>query len=334
SAPLWFLFLALSTGMLAVQTLVPPHYFTQPFQLFPIWPEWHPEQAIALFSATATLLFLPKFLSALLIVLQGAQQFGGSIRLSISMLLELIFSMLLAPVRMLFHTRFVLAALLGWAINWKSPPRDDAETGWREAWHKHGWHTLLGLIWGAGIFWLSPDFLWWLLPIVGALALSIPLSVLSSRVALGRCLRHWKLFIISEEIMPPVELRAAENYLATTPPTPGLIQAIVDPRLNALLCASATARPNLPAPTHAHHAQLVQRALRGGTAALSNTEALLLLQDPLALASLHHAVWRRVDTHIDWLTLTQINPIPSISTPKPASTKAPITRLLPSHITV
>ncbi|MFX8389495.1 hypothetical protein ABTL55_19735, partial [Acinetobacter baumannii] len=53
SAPLWFAFLALSTALVTVQTLSPPQYCQHPYQLFPIWPEWHPEWAIALFSATA-----------------------------------------------------------------------------------------------------------------------------------------------------------------------------------------------------------------------------------------------------------------------------------------
>ena len=79
SAPLWFLFLALSTGLLALHSLTEPQYFVEPRQLFPIWPQWHPEQAIGLFSATATLLFLPKILSMLLICARGARQFGGTI---------------------------------------------------------------------------------------------------------------------------------------------------------------------------------------------------------------------------------------------------------------
>ena len=62
SAPLWFLFLLLSTGLLAIHTLMEPEYFLQPNQLYPLWPRWHPQEAIALFSATMTLLFLPKAL--------------------------------------------------------------------------------------------------------------------------------------------------------------------------------------------------------------------------------------------------------------------------------
>src|SRR4029079_11951490 len=80
SAPLWFLFLILSTALLALHTLSPPKYFIQPFQLFPLWPEWRPERAIALFGSTATLLFLPKILSVLLIVCDGARAYGGARR--------------------------------------------------------------------------------------------------------------------------------------------------------------------------------------------------------------------------------------------------------------
>jgi cellulose synthase/poly-beta-1,6-N-acetylglucosamine synthase-like glycosyltransferase len=58
AAPLWFAFLLLSTLLLAAHSLGQPTYFVQPYQLFPVWPEWHPEWALALFGATACLLFL------------------------------------------------------------------------------------------------------------------------------------------------------------------------------------------------------------------------------------------------------------------------------------
>ncbi|STE86909.1 glucosyltransferase MdoH [Escherichia coli] len=38
-----------------------PQYFLQPRQLFPVWPQWRPELAIALFASTMVLLFLPKY---------------------------------------------------------------------------------------------------------------------------------------------------------------------------------------------------------------------------------------------------------------------------------
>ena len=48
---------------------------------------------------------------------------------------------------MLFHTQFFFAALTGWKLEWKSPPRGDAATGWREATRRHGLHTLFALVW-------------------------------------------------------------------------------------------------------------------------------------------------------------------------------------------
>ena len=300
SAPLWCLFLILSTLLLASHTLIDPQYFVAPKQLFPIWPEWHPEKALALFTATATLLFLPKILSVFLLLVKGAADFGGSLRLVLSMLLEVIFSMLLAPVRMLFHTRFVLGAFLGWAVGWKSPPRADNQTGWGEAVRRHGWHSLLGLAWGGLVYWLNPSYEWWLLPITGSLAISIPMSVLSSRVGLGRLMRRLGLFLIPEEKYPPRELRETVAHLAVAKPERGFVEAVVDPVYNAMLCAVGRRHPGRPA--HATHVRLaiVRRALRDGPLSLTEKERTMILDDPQLLSALHFDVWHSEHAHPAW----------------------------------
>ena len=291
SAPLWALFLALSTVLLATHTLIDPQYFVSPRQLFPIWPEWHPEKALALVSATATILFLPKVLSVLLIIIKGAQGFGGALRVTASMLLELLFSMMLAPVRMLFHTRFVLGAFLGWAIGWKSPPRADNETIWSEALQRHGMQSVLGLSWGILVYCLNPSFIWWLLPIAGSLAFAVPLSVLSSRVSLGRRLRRAGLFAIPEEMDAPRELRETVAHLNASPALPGFVDAVVDPAVNALMCASAHGHPHMPPASRKAGDTLVRQALRRGPDALTDKQKQLLLDDPRLLSALHFAVW-------------------------------------------
>ena len=149
--------------LLAVHTLVPPTYFIEPNQLFPLWPEWHPEWAIALVGATAILLFLPKVLGTALLGVEARASVRWRLRLAMSTALEMVMSALLAPIRMLFHTRFVVMALLGWSVSWKSPPRDDNETSWGEALSRHGLHTLLGIAWAAGVYWLES-----VLPVVAA----------------------------------------------------------------------------------------------------------------------------------------------------------------------
>lgn len=299
SAPLWFLFLVLSTVLLAKYTLVAPEYFVEPRQLFPLWPEWHPERAIALFSATATLLFLPKILSVMLLWIKGAKRYGGTFNLALSMAIELVFSALLAPVRMMFHTQFVVAALTGLSIAWKSPPREDAETTWGEAFRRHGLHSILGMAWAAGVYWLSPSFLWWLLPIVGALAVSVPVSVFSSRVSLGRGLRRARLFLIPEESWPPKELRWTEKYTDEAQPGPAFIDAVVDPVINAVACATVPVRPDRQG-RRGTRDQMVRNALLCGPDILLERQKIKLLNDPKALAQLHFEVWSAPEAHPRW----------------------------------
>ena len=210
SAPLWLASLILATGFIAEQTLSLPQYFFRPFQFLPIWPEWRPERAVMLFSATALLLFLPKILASLL---ADASGYGGRVRLATSVLIECALSALLAPVRMLFHAQFVVASLLGRTVRWQSPKRADAPTGWANALRRHGLHTILGVAWMAFVWWLDARYLPWLLPVVGALILSIPLSVCTSHAGAGKALRRHGLFLIPEERRPPPVLVATEKYL-------------------------------------------------------------------------------------------------------------------------
>ena len=294
SAPLWFFFLVLSTALLAVNTLMEPAYFLEPRQLYPLWPQWHPDKAIALFSTTIVLLFLPKLLSIILIWAKGAKEYGGRFKVTLSMLMEMLFSMLLAPVRMIFHTRFVLAAFLGWAATWNSPQRDDDSTPWSEAVKRHGPQTLLGVVWALIVVSLNPSFLWWLTPIVGSLILSIPVSVISSRTNLGLQARDEKLFLIPEEYAVPKELQSTDEYTHENrwhQLKDGFVRAVVDPRQNALACSLATARHGQAEPIEWMRAERVRTALTVGPEKLDGGTRLFLLSDPVALSRLHSQVW-------------------------------------------
>ncbi|MFO1395655.1 MAG: glucans biosynthesis glucosyltransferase MdoH [Burkholderiales bacterium] len=300
SAPLWFLFLVLSTAQLAIHTLVEPTYFTQPYQLFPRWPEWRPEWALSLVAGTALLLFLPKVLSIFMVTIPRVARYGGRGKLVLSVIGEVLMSMLLAPIRMLFHTRFVVMALLGRSVTWKSPPREDAQTSWGEAIQRHGLQTLFGVAWAIGVGWLNPSFLWWLAPVAGALIVSIPISVYTSRATLGVRARAAGLFLIPEETNPPPEIAATDRYNDEARATPGFVDAVVDPRINALVAALAVPRPGLPARVREERRALVERALAEGPDALTAREKSALLADPLALSLLHYRVWTVPRVHGAW----------------------------------
>jgi membrane glycosyltransferase len=204
SAFFWAVFLILSTAEVVVESLMPPVYFSSQPSLFPVWPQWHPEIAIALLSMTAAMLFLAKFLSFLVVVVSGdAVRYGGALRLGLSAIFEILLSTLLAPIRMWFHSKYVFLTLLGREIKWGAQCRDGAETGWLEASRQHGFLTVVGLAWTAGLFWLNPLLAGWVLPVTVPMSLSIPLSVFTSRAALGIILRRCRLLLIPEETDPP-----------------------------------------------------------------------------------------------------------------------------------
>ena len=205
SSLFWGAFLVLSTATVVEKWLTVPVYFPATRTLFPLWPHWRPELALGLLGTTAVLLILPKLLSVLLIIrARRSAEFGSLPRLGVSVVLEIVFSTLLAPVRMWFHAKFVLLTLLGRQISWGAQVRTDAETRWRDTLRPHGMSTVVALAWfGAVGALLSWSLVWWLLPIVGALALSMPVSVYSSRVALGRALRRRRLFLTPEETARP-----------------------------------------------------------------------------------------------------------------------------------
>ncbi|MGH7822481.1 MAG: glucans biosynthesis glucosyltransferase MdoH, partial [Candidatus Binatia bacterium] len=129
SAMLWFAFLSLSTAEAILQVVREPDYFPSGPSLFPEWPVWRPDWAISLLSVTLIILFVPKILAALLVLLRGgARTFGGVMRFLLSIFLETVASSLLAPIRMVFHTKYVLTNLIGRTVSWRSPPRGDLET--------------------------------------------------------------------------------------------------------------------------------------------------------------------------------------------------------------
>ena len=203
SALFWAGFLILNIFQLISYSLVGPNYFSVQPSLFPTWPQWRPEWAVALASTTAVLLFFPKFLSFLLLARRGElKHFGGGGALALGIICEILLSTLIAPLRMWFHSKFVLVTLIGRPIKWNAQQRTTDRTTWLEAVRVHGGASLVSFICVAAVYLINFDVFIWLLPIGLPLLLSIPVSVYSSRVSLGQASRRYGLFRIPEETFP------------------------------------------------------------------------------------------------------------------------------------
>ncbi|MBX3498027.1 MAG: glucans biosynthesis glucosyltransferase MdoH [Alphaproteobacteria bacterium] len=213
ASPLWLTMLLL-TGVLVLDQAVTGHvYFDEHRSLFPLWPEYKPGEIQSLLTITASLLFLPRVMAMILALARGttARRFGGRMALAISGALELVFSMLLAPVMMLFHSAFIAAILSGRPVGWPPQPREERRVRWAAALDRHLPHMLGGTVATGLILTIAPEFLIWIAPVCAGLLLAVPLNVLSSCQRCGRVARAGGLFLIPEEVRVPRELDFANR---------------------------------------------------------------------------------------------------------------------------
>jgi membrane glycosyltransferase len=180
---------------------------------------------VTLWIFTLTLLFLPRVLAVVALLWQGEQRaYGGTAQLIKGALLETTLSVLQAPIRMMAHTLFVLTALTGIGLDWKSPPREAEALQWTETTRRFlplvGPMTILMLC----AYALKAHMLLWLLPVGLPLLLAVPLAILTSQRHLGRQLRALRLLLTPEERRIPAVLQRARSYSAR--PTPERLVAL------------------------------------------------------------------------------------------------------------
>lgn len=298
ASPLWLGFLVLTTLEAARMTLAPIEYFPEGHQgPFPLWPEWRPGWALILALSTFALLFLPKFLALLdALCHRYARDFGGFLKLFGSVLLEIVISILLAPVRMWAHSRHVLVALFGLSLSWAGQNRTE-ETTWRKALAAQFPGMLVGGCWSAFAWSLDTMFFLWSLPVAIPLLLAAPTAVFISRKGPGDALRGLDLLRVPEEKEPLRPMLAdARRFRQARAPSEvwrPFERAVLDPRLNRL--HQALARDHRRGPRRRHLEAAVARCLVDGPDALNRGERIDLARDRQSLAALHEGAWRAPD---------------------------------------
>ncbi len=199
---------------------------------------------LSLWLLTLALLIVPRALGVLVIALRGeAAAFGGVARLSLGAVIELLMSTIQAPIRMLAHCMFVLGALTGLKLEWKSPPRGGEAVSWRDASRRMGSLTMLPLAASLGLLRLHAAFIA-MVPMLLPLSLAVPFTVVTGHPRAGRAVARLGLLRTPEEWRPTrVLVRATERQsfldLVPRPPQPALVHAWVRPR-RALRLVSAS----------------------------------------------------------------------------------------------
>jgi membrane glycosyltransferase len=191
-----------------------------------------PLEIAGLWAVTLLMLMLPRVMGVAVIVMSNQQRrYGGTRALVRGAVLEAGLSALQAPVRMLAHTVFVVVALTGLKLDWKSPPREANDIGWGDAVQRFGPATGVVAAGAAAVLALQPEITLWLAPMALPLLLAVPLAVLTSRSGLGQRLLANRLLMIPEEHSAPAVLRRAWAYAKRANPAPQWRDALTDPWL-------------------------------------------------------------------------------------------------------
>ena len=198
SAPLWLCFMTLGTALWLSGSPMVSNWGLLPGELIALW-AW-----------TLCMLFLPRLLGLVAVLLKGQQNaYGGTASLLRSALLETLIALLQAPIRMVAHSLFVAVAMTGLKLEWKSPPREAAAVPWKHALQQLAPMSLVIAVLAVGIALIDASALIWLLPVGLPLLLAIPMTVLTSQVGVGTAMRAQHYLLIPEETRSPAVLRRA-----------------------------------------------------------------------------------------------------------------------------
>ncbi len=205
SSPFWLAQLLVGILLVWQSTYIRPEYFSPSFSLYPIWPRFDPERALALFAITMGILLAPKFMGIILTLLNGEERraCGGFFRLLLSSIIEIIVSALVAPVLTVIQSGSVFQVLFGRDSGWNPQRRDDGSIPWGDVVRRHKWHMVLGIVSGLSAFMISTSLFLWMSPTILGLVLAIPLSWLSGQLGLGLVLKRLGLLMTPEEAVPP-----------------------------------------------------------------------------------------------------------------------------------
>ena len=230
------------------------------------------------------------------------RKFGGRPNFIATMLVETVFFALMAPVLMIFHSRFVLMIILGQSVRWVTQRRSVGTLDWREPILTFGGVTLIfGIGWGIVAWIVSPVLFWCLSPVLLGITLAVPFAIVTSMKMEERPGESNGLFRSPDLVEEPEVLATLRTHLesahARIEPHEllrkdyGLMLVILDPYINALHCSLLRQRKSPPPESKRYYSNIAKQILEKGPGSVKSEDKLALLYDIESLSALHREVW-------------------------------------------
>jgi membrane glycosyltransferase len=207
SSALWALSLLVGVILSLQSAYTLPVYFPDAKTLFPVWPVIDPTKAFYLFLVTLAVLLLPKVFGIIAAMLRSAvdARRPGVANLLAGSLVEMLFSILIAPILMLTQTRAIFEILTGKDSGWSAQRRDGDAHELSSLLQFHGGHLAVGIALTIVCLLASIYVAAWMGPIIVGLLLSVAISHVTSKTAPG-----WlaKVLATPEDVKPPAIVAA------------------------------------------------------------------------------------------------------------------------------
>jgi membrane glycosyltransferase len=182
-------------------------YFSVENPLYPVWPEMSRVNSVLILVFMYGMLLAPKLMGALALGLGEVQiaRFGGAGRFSLSLMVEILLSILFAPIMMVQQVVAVLRTIIGIRPIWSPQARKGGDYSLGTVAKFHALETVSGALLAMGM--AAGVVSLWLLPIGLSLVGAVPLSMMSGR-------RMGALMATPEMIEPPAILQLARRHRA------------------------------------------------------------------------------------------------------------------------
>lgn len=287
SAPLWALFILCGIAGVIYDLFA----LEQTPDIFTHW-GW----SASVFTTTMFMLLFPKLIGTIHASGRPDEKYNG-FSLFFSTIIEIVISIIVAPIFMAFHSRFVCTILAGKSVGWGPQQRTESGTSFRDAVNAHGVQTVAGIVLALIGFWLTPGLFLWLSPVYLGLIFSIPISMLISSQQLGHVTRRLGLLVIPEENDIPGVIRRLHDcephyqaLVESLHDTDPLTHLLKDESLLELHLRVLEANPEY----HRQEDPQLERecglAYHGGSTYLQPEDREKLMQSPSSLKHLNHKI--------------------------------------------
>jgi len=161
--------------------------------------------AIGLFAIMVGMSLTPKIVGAIHVMLErgGVARYGGAPRFLAGLLVETVFSVLMAPAVAVHLTVFLIGLVFGRKVGWNGQIRDAYGLEWGTAVRALWPQMVFGSVVLGILTVFTPAAVVWVLPVVLGLLLAVPFAVLTASPALGRWLARHRICAIPEEFDTP-----------------------------------------------------------------------------------------------------------------------------------